>query len=184
MKISNEKELRQIYGFAKDKAKLKQLTKLEKHSINFIKKSPFVVISTSNLSDSFDCSPRGGEKGFVYVYNNNTILIPDLRGNNRLDSLVNLLYNSHVGCLFLIPGIDETLRLNGTAELRTDAELLGLFPLEKKPPKCVIKISIEEVFFHCPKALNTSRLWSNESKVKRSSFPSLNEIINDQLDLI
>ena len=181
MKIYNEEQLRKIYGFAQGRSKSKQLSKLEKHSVNFIEHSPFVVISTANGDGKLDCSPRGGDRGFVQILDDRTLLVPDSKGNNRLDSFINILSNPHVGCLFLIPGIDETLRVNGKAELRTDDELVAKFDLKGKRPKCVIKITTEEVFLHCAKALMRSSLWSPEIVIPRSSLPSMGQMINDQI---
>ena len=181
MKIRNIKQLQEIYGYAKGRSKSKQLSRLEQHSINFIGNSPFVVISTANSDGQLDCSPRGGQKGFVLIPDNKALLIPDSKGNNRLDSFVNILSNPHVGCLFLIPGIDETLRVNGKAELLTDDELIAKFDLKMKKPTCFIKISIEEVFLHCAKALMRSSLWSPENAIPRSSLPAMGQMINDQL---
>ncbi len=182
MKITSEIELRNIYGHAKGRSKLKQLECLEKHSTNFIETSPFLVLSTANSEGKLDSSPRGGEAGFVKVLNEKTLLIPDSKGNNRLDSLVNLISNTNVGCLFLIPGVDETLRINGKAELRTDDELLDYFSKERNTPKIVIKVDIEEIFLHCAKALMRSKLWSKESAIDRSEFPTMSQMINDQLN--
>ena len=181
MKIGTEEQLREIYGYVKGRSKSKQLSSLEKHSINFIEHSPFVVISTADRGGKLDCSPRGGHKGFVQILDDRTLLLPDSNGNNRLDSFMNILSNPHVGCLFLIPGIDETLRVNGKAELRTDDDLVARFDLEGKRPKSLIRITIEEVFLHCAKALMRSSLWSPKSAIPRSSFPTMGQMINDQI---
>lgn len=183
MFITNEFELREIYGHPAGRAKDKQLPALEKHSVNFIEHSPFMLLSTANKSGQLDCSPRGGEAGFVHVLNEQCILIPDAKGNNRLDSLVNILDTEQAGCLFLIPGVDETLRVNGRARLSQDASFLNVFKNEDKPPKTCIVIDVEEVFLHCAKALMRSKLWSVESKIERSSFPTMGRMINDQLNI-
>jgi PPOX class probable FMN-dependent enzyme len=181
MKISSENQLREIYGYARGRAKDKELNKLERHSTNFIRKSPFIVLSTSNSVGVLDSSPRGGKPGFVTIINASTIIIPDSKGNNRLDSLTNIIANPNVGTLFLIPGIDETLRINGKAELVTDEPLLQLYSEERTPPKCLIRISISEVFLHCAKALMRSELWSQTSKIDRKELPTMGQMINDQL---
>jgi len=134
MTINTEEELRALYGFAKGKAVDKQLAELEFHSKNFINHSPFVLLSTSSKGGDVDCSPRGGEIGFVKVINNKTIILADSKGNNRLDSLVNIIETKKIGCLFLIPGVDETLRVNGSALISTDSEYLDLFD-NYKPQK-------------------------------------------------
>lgn len=184
MYIESEEQLRNIYGFPKGRSKDKQLAALEKHSINFIELSPFVLISTRAQSGSVDCSPRGGKSGFVKVLSENKLLIPDAKGNNRLDSFVNIIETGSVGCLFLIPGVDETLRVNGVARISTDLKYLDLFQDERNPPNTCIEITIEEVFLHCAKALMRSELWSPHSIINRSSFPSMGQMMNDQLAVI
>ena len=145
MRITSERGLRKLYSPAKGRAKLKQLNKLEKHSRNFIYQAPFLVISTSNLEGKLDSSPRGGNPGFVKIIDDKTIIIPDGKGNNRIDSLINITENPNVGCLFLVPGVNETLRINGRAEIRTDPGYLELFASYKNQPKSVIKIEVEEL---------------------------------------
>jgi PPOX class probable FMN-dependent enzyme len=181
MRITSESELRKLYSPAKGRAKLKQLNELEKHSRNFINHSPFLVISTSNLEGKLDSSPRGGSSGFVEVVNDKTIIIPDGKGNNRLDSLINIINNPNVGCLFFIPGVNETLRINGRAEVRTDPAYLNLFAGNKNKPKSVIKIEVEELFLHCAKALMRSKLWEEDGKIVRSTFPTMGQMISDQV---
>ncbi|RLA12766.1 MAG: pyridoxamine 5'-phosphate oxidase family protein [Gammaproteobacteria bacterium] len=181
MRITSESELRKLYSPAKGRAKLKQLNKLEKHSRNFINHSPFLVISTSSLKGNLDSSPRGGSSGFVEIINDKTIIIPDGKGNNRIDSLINITGNPNVGCLFFIPGVNETLRINGRAEVRTDPEYLELFANYTNTPKSVIKIDVEELFLHCAKALMRSKLWEEESKIVRSTFPAMGRMISDQV---
>jgi len=181
MYIESEVQLRDIYGHAKGRAKDKQLNALEKHSINFIEHSPFLTISTHSSAGLVDCSPRGGAPGFVKVLNKNTILLPEAKGNNRLDSLCNIIETGNIGCLFLIPGIDETLRLNGTARISTSADYLALFSDERNPPKACIELAITEVFLHCAKAFMRAKLWSESSKIQRPDFPTMGAMINDQL---
>ncbi|MCJ8319526.1 MAG: pyridoxamine 5'-phosphate oxidase family protein [Colwellia sp.] len=181
MVIESEEQLREIYGHAKGRAKDKQLNALEKHSINFIEHSPFLTISTHSSTGFVDCSPRGGAPGFVKILNEKTILLPEAKGNNRLDSLCNIIETGNIGCLFLIPGVDETLRINGTARISTSSDYLALFSNERNPPKACIELTITEVFLHCAKALMRSKLWSESSKIKRSDFPTMGVMINDQL---
>jgi PPOX class probable FMN-dependent enzyme len=181
MHIESEEQIREIYGFPKGRAKDKQLSALERHSINFIEHSPFVAISTHAKSGSIDCSPRGGRPGFVKILSENCIIVPDGKGNNRLDSLVNIIETGDIGCLFLIPGVDETLRVNGLARISTSVEHLGLFSNDRNPPKTCIELTIKEVFLHCAKALMRSELWSSKSKIDRSGFPTMGTMINDQL---
>ena len=183
MYIESEAQLRALYGFAKGRAKDKQLDALEKHSINFIEHSPFVTLSSYAKSGTLDSSPRGGEPGFIKVINKNCIIIPDARGNNRLDTLVNLLETGNIGCLFLIPGVDETLRVNGTARISTSEDYLRLFDSHQKTPISCIEIQVTEVFLHCAKALMRSELWSEETKIERSQLPTMGRMINDQLKI-
>ena len=180
MIIKNESELRKIYGFPKGRAEKKVLQTLEKHSINFIKKSPFVVLSTSNRFGQMDASPRGGEPGFIKIVGNK-LLLPDFKGNNRIDSLINISETNNVGLLFMIPGIDETLRINGTAKISTDVHLLQQFNTKLKSPITCLIISIEEVFLHCAKAFMRSQLWDRSTQIKPDDFPTMGKMLKDQL---
>ncbi len=181
MTIKTEEELRELYGWAKGRAKTKVLSALEKHAKNFIEHSPFFVMSTYDKNGRCDASPRGGHAGFVKILNDTTILIPDAKGNNRVDSLVNLVETGNIGCLFMIPGINETLRINGVAEITTKADYISLFSEEKNPPKTCIQINITEVFLHCAKALMRSELWQNTYRVERPGFPTMGVMLNEQL---
>jgi len=181
MKIETETQLRELYGHAKGRANLKVLSKLEKHARNFITKSPFLTIATIGASGRTDNSPRGGAPGFVQIIDDHHIAIPDAKGNNRIDSLINIVETGNVGLLFFIPGIDETLRINGKAHISTDSEHIDLFQEESKTPKTCIIVEIEEAFLHCAKALMRSKLWSQESKMKRADFPTMGRMLKDQL---
>lgn len=181
MKIENATQLRKLYGLPSERASKKQLSALDKHAVNFIEKSPFLILSTCNQHGKIDASPRGGKPGFVKMLNPQEIIIPDAKGNKLLDSLTNIVESGRVGTLFLIPGMDETLRVNGSAYISTDTALLEMFPNEKNPPKTCIVILIEEVFIHCAKALMRSKLWNVESQIDRSTFPTIGQILKDQL---
>jgi len=181
MKINTPEQLRALYGFPRGRAKDKVQNSLDKHTINFIEKSPFLIISSANKQGKMDASPRGGQVGFVKILNNTTIAIPDSKGNNRLDSLINIIETGTIGTLFLMPGIDETLRINGSAYISTHQDHLDLFASEKNPPKTCIILNIEEVFLHCAKALMRSRLWDESAKLERSEFPTMGEMLKDQL---
>jgi len=133
MKINTEEQLRELYGWPRGRASIKVLTQLEEHCTNFVSKSPFLVMSTVDKRGSMDASPRGGDPGFVKVINETTIVIPDSKGNNRVDSLVNIVETGAVGLLFLLPGVDETLRINGRAHISTDAQYLEEFLALKNP---------------------------------------------------
>lgn len=181
MYIESAAQLRKIYGYPKARAKDKQLDALEVHAINFIAHSPFVIMSSRSVKGCVDCSPRGGKPGFVKVLNQNCLLFPEGKGNNRLDSLVNIVETGALGCLFLIPGIDETLRVNGVARVSTAAKHLTLFANDPHPPKSCIELTIEEVFLHCAKALMRSELWAASSKLDRAALPTLGQMLSDQL---
>ncbi len=181
MTVKNEEELRALYGWAKGRAKTKVLAQLEKHSKNFILHSPFFVMSTYDQSGRSDASPRGGKPGFVKILDEHTLVVPDAKGNNRVDSLVNIVETGKIGCLFLIPGIDETLRINGTASITTNPEYLDLFLEEQHPPKTCIKIAIEELFLHCAKALMRAELWKDTYRQARPGFPTMGKMLNEQL---
>jgi len=181
MKIASDAQLREIYKEPKGRAKIKVLTALEKHSKNFIKESPFVVLATVSKTGTMDASPRGGGSGFVKIVSDTEILIPDYKGNNRVDSISNILETASIGLLFMIPGIDETLRLNGTATLTTSPDVLASFTDEARPPISCIVVQLEEVFLHCAKAFMRSKLWAAESQKDPNNFPSIGRMLNDQL---
>jgi len=181
MKINNETELRKLYGYPSGRAKDKVFSKLDKHAISFINKSPFLVLSSSNADGKQDASPRGGLPGFVLVKDNSEIIIPDAKGNNRMDSFLNIIETRKVGLLFLIPGVDETLRINGDAYLSTDKNHLDLFASEQNLPKSCIIITVEEVFLHCAKAFMRSKLWDESAKINRNELPTMGQMLKDQL---
>ncbi|MCO7224181.1 pyridoxamine 5'-phosphate oxidase family protein [Pleionea sp. CnH1-48] len=183
MIIDSIEKLRALYPSAKQRAIKKQLTHLEQHSHQFIKLSPFVVLSTVDSSGQVDASPRGGSPGFVKVLSPTQILIPDARGNNRLDSISNIIETGQVGTLFMIPGVDETLRINGRATVSTSADLLSLFHADDKRIISVIDIQIESVFLHCAKAFMRSKLWSSEAQIERGELPSMGQMLNDQMQV-
>ena len=181
MKIETVEQLRKHYIQPKQRAVLKELKSLDEHCINFISKSPFMLLSSSDIKGNLDTSPRGGKAGFAKLLNDKEIVIADARGNNRLDSLSNIVETGYVGILFLIPGIDETLRVNGKAEIRTDEKLLALFTEEQNIPKTCILIQIETVFLHCAKALMRSDLWGPTFKLDPDDFPTMGQMIKDQI---
>jgi hypothetical protein len=180
MQIQTLEQLRALYKTPSERAVLKELTYIDKHIQRFISLSPFMTISSGNLHHQMDCSPRGGEAGFVKVLDAQTLLIPDSPGNNRLDTLSNIIETSQVGLLFFVPGIDEVVRVNGKATLQTDPDLLVHFSGMKNRPKLLIKVGVEAAYMHCPKAMMRSTLWSVESHQKFDAMPTLGEIIQDQ----
>jgi PPOX class probable FMN-dependent enzyme len=179
--IDSKEKLRSAYPPAKERSLKKQLTQLDKHCLRFIGLSPFVVLSSGTLDGGFDASPRGGEPGFVKTPDARTLLIPDAPGNNRLDTLENIIANGRLGLLFLIPGVDETLRVNGKARLRDEIFLTEEFKNEKRTPKLVIEVTVEDVYLHCAKALMRSRLWDAGLHVQRSVLPTMGQMLNEQI---
>ncbi|AUP81496.1 MSMEG_1061 family FMN-dependent PPOX-type flavoprotein [Flavivirga eckloniae] len=181
MQIKTESQLRELYDFPKGRSKDEVFPNLDTHATHFIEISPFVVMSTVNSENKLDASPRGGAPGFVKVLSETEIVIPDFKGNNILDSISNIIQTGTIGLLFLIPGMDETLRVNGKASISTDAKYLNLFASENIPPKSCIVVTIEEVFLHCAKAFMRSKLWDDNAKIDRDSFPTMGQMLKDQL---
>lgn len=170
--------LRALYPEPGERARRKQLDALDAHCIRFIALSPFVVLATGH--ESLDASPRGGAPGFVRVVDAHTLLIPDAPGNHRLDSLSNIVVHGRIGLLFMIPGVDETLRVNGGALLTRDADRLQHFAQDARSPRLVIEVRVEQVYLHCAKALMRSKLWHDGARVERSVLPTMGRMINDQ----
>jgi uncharacterized protein len=175
--IGGEGELRAKFGEVHPLAITKSRPALDQYSRQFISLSPFLVISTADGEGKADLSPRGDPPGFVHVVDDKTILVPDRPGNNRLDTMSNITANPNVGCLFFIPGFEDTLRLNGKARLTDHAELLKHCTVNGKAPKVGILITVEEVFLHCAKALKRSKLWGPEYRQDRGQLPSIARII-------
>ena len=181
--IDSVEGLRFLYGEPKGRSVKKQLDHIDVHCARFIELSPFVVIASVDEHGALDASPRGGASGFVRVADRHSLLIPDSPGNNRLDTLGNIIATSRVGLLFMIPGVDETLRVNGRARLSDDAALLATFCDEKRTPKLVIQIAVTDAYLHCAKALMRSKLWRVDSRIERNALPSMGEMLNDQTGL-
>jgi PPOX class probable FMN-dependent enzyme len=178
--LSDEPSLRELYPQPKGLAILKQLDRLDGHCRNFIAHSPLVVIGSTRPRRGTDVSPRGDAPGFARVLDDHTIAIPDRPGNNRLDTMSNIVTDAEVGLLFFIPGIDETLRVNGTARLTREPELLATAVVNGREPRLVILVAVREAFLHCGKALKRARLWHDDYRVERKSFPSLGRMIVEQ----
>jgi uncharacterized protein len=178
--ITSEAALRSLHTPPKKRALRKQLDRLDRHCRRFIELSPFVVMATADADGRLDATPRGGEPGFVTVADERTLLLPDRRGNNRLDSLTNLTEHPEVGLLFMIPGIDESLRVNGAVELRTDGDLVERFRVGRSTPAVVLRVAVREAYLHCGKALMRSRLWSPEARTDRSELPTLGVMLREQ----
>ena len=180
--VSNIEQLRSIYNYSKGRADLKVINSLEKHSKNFINLSPFVVISSKGKNGHADVSPRGDSIGFVKIQDDKTIIIPDRSGNNRLDTLENIIFDPSVGTLFFIPGINTVLRINGNAFIEDSLEIRAQFEINNNIPKTCIIINIEEIFMHCAKALMRSSFWDHSKYLSQTDFPTISKIINDQLN--
>ena len=177
--IDDLQRLRALYPAPGERALRKQMAALDPHARRFIELSPFVVLSTADAQGRQDASPRGGAPGFVHAVDAQRLWIPDAPGNHRLDSLSNIVTTGRVGLLFLIPGVDETLRVNGGARLRDEADRLALFAADPRV-RLVIEVDVEEVYLHCAKALMRSKLWSDAARVPRTVLPSMGQMINDQ----
>jgi len=179
--IENPERLREVYGAPSERSLKKQLSRFDKHCRAFIARSPFLVIASSDPSGRCDASPKGDAPGFVEVLDDETLLIPDRLGNNRVDTIRNVLERPGVGLIFFVPGLNETLRVNGRARIITDAASLEPLAVNGKVPRSGILVSADEVYFHCGKALIRSDLWNPEKQLRRSEFPSLGRILADQI---
>ncbi len=180
-KIATQDDLRSLYNMPKRRTVDKQLDHIDPHDRRFIELSPFMIITSSNADGRADASPRGEAPGFVHVIDAQTLAIPDRPGNNRLDTMENILENPEIGLIFLIPGVNETLRINGTAEIRDDDDLCARFEVNGKRPTTVIVLKVRETFLHCAKALMRSRLWEEDAKHTDRPLPNIGEMIRDQI---
>jgi uncharacterized protein len=179
--IENAGQLRKSYGAPNERALKKQLSRLDKYCRDFIARSPFLVIASADPSGRCDASPKGDAPGFVQVIDDTTLLIPDRLGNNRIDTLANLVARPGIGLIFFVPGINETLRVNGKSHITTDPALLEPLAVNGKVPRSAILVTAEEIYFHCGKALIRSDLWNPDKQIRRSDFPSLGRILADQI---
>ena len=177
--IDSPNALRSIYPPAKGRSLAKQIDHLDVHCKRFIALSPLVVLASANGHGDLDSSPRGGAPGFVHVVDERTLLIPDSPGNNRLDSLSNLAETRKIGLLFMIPGVDETLRINGRTRLVTDAAALAPFANDARV-RLAVEVTVADAYLHCAKAFMRSKLWHPETWVDRASLPTMGEMLNDQ----
>jgi len=175
--ITSIEALEAIYGAPVLAATIKEIDYISEHYRAFIEKSPFVALSTVG-PEGLDCSPRGDPAGFVEIEDEKTVLIPDRRGNNRIDSLRNIVRDPRISLLFLIPGIGETLRINGTAEILVDKDLLKRFEMQGKLPRSVIRITVDRIYIQCQKALVRSGLWDPSTQIDRKTLPSVGEIMS------
>jgi PPOX class probable FMN-dependent enzyme len=174
--IKTIEQLEALYGFPGETSTVKEVGHITPQYRAFIESSPFAVLATSG-PDGLDCSPRGDRPGFVRIKDEKTLLLPDRRGNNRVDSLRNVVRNPKIALLFLIPGSGTTLRLNGRAQLSADAQLLASFAVEGKAPRSVMVIVVEAVYFQCARAIVRSDLWNPQKHVDPNSLPSPGQIL-------
>jgi len=181
MRITTLPALRELYGPARERSIKKEIPSLDAHAVQFIGLSPFVVLASSDAQGHMDASPRGGEAGFVKVLDEQTLLVPDSPGNNRLDTLENIIATGRLGTLFMVPGFDETLRVNGRAVLSTDPADLALCTDARRTPALVIRLTVESVYLHCAKAFMRSRLWDTSRHNDRAQMPSMSEMMRDQI---
>jgi len=175
-RIDSIEALEAIYGEPLGRAVTKEIDHISDQYRPFIEHSPFMILSTVG-PEGTDSSPRGDPAGFCRVVDRKTVLIPDRRGNNRIDSLRNIVRDPRCSLLFLIPTVGETLRINGRAELRTDPDLLASFEMEGKPPRSIIKVTADRVYFQCTKALVRSRLWDPEGWAASRPVPTAGQIL-------
>ena len=175
-KITTDAQLDAIYGAPIVASKTKELDHISDYYAKFIEKAPFVALATIG-TEGMDCSPRGDPAGFVRIVDSKTVMIPDRRGNGRIDTLRNIVADGRIALLFLIPGVGETMRINGRAELTTDPEICESFTMQGKVPQSVIIVHAEAVYFQCSKALVRSKLWDPEMQIARTELPSTGEMI-------
>lgn len=180
--VGTVSDLRDRVGPALEVAANKEMPRLDAHCRHFMSLAPILFISTTGADGRADVSPRGDPPGFVKILDDRTILLPDRPGNRRVDTMSNILGNpgSSVGLIFLVPGVDEVLRASGRASVSSDQALLQIMAVDGKVPKLAVKIVLDEVFFHCGKALKRARIWDPSMKIDRKSFPSMGQLIHDQ----
>jgi len=184
MKIESLEALRRLYAQPQERAVRKEIPALDRHCRHFIALSPFVILATTDADHHLDASPRGGDPGFVKVSADGALLLPDAPGNNRLDSFENIVATGQVGLLFLIPGFDETLRINGAATLSLDPQDIAACTNERRAPKLVVRVAVSAAYLHCAKAFMRSKLWQASAQVDRASLPSIGQMIGEQTGLV
>lgn len=175
--ITTEDELREILGYPNEVVTRKTINHIDDICANFIKNSPFLTIATSDRNGNHDVSPKGDPPGFVKILNDKMLAIPDRPGNRKADTFTNILQNPNVGLIFLIPGVKETLRVNGEAKIVRDKKVLELLSCEGKLPAFAIIVQVKEAFMHCSKCMIRSGLWNKSDELKERPVPSLGEIL-------
>ena len=174
-------DLAAAYGAPSERAANKELTALDAHCRTIVAHSPFLTLATAGKDGTLDCSPRGDAPGFVRVIDDHTLAIPDRKGNNRADSLKNILEHPQVGILFMIPGMNETLRVNGRARISRDPQLCESFTVNGRAARSVLLVTVEQAFLQCAKALVRSKLWDPDARVERQSLPSMGRMLADHV---
>jgi hypothetical protein len=177
--VTTTDQLLGLYEAPSDVSVAKEIDHVSDHYRAFIEAAPFFALATGG-PDGLDCSPRGDAPGFVRVADPKTLMVPDRRGNNRIDSLRNIMRDPRVALLFLIPGVGETIRVIGSAALSIDPDLLASFAVNGKPPCCVIVVTVERVFYQCTKAIVRSKLWDSARHVDRTRLPTTGAILAAQ----
>ncbi len=175
-RITSDAELDQHYGQPVKAALIKEIDHLSPHYQAFVAKAPFVMVATVG-DGGMDCSPRGDPAGCVRVHDEKTLLLPDRRGNNRLDTLRNLVHDPRISLLFLIPGVGETLRINGRASIITEPGIRESFSMQGRVPASVLEVTIDRTYFQCQKALVRSKLWSADAQIERKELPSTGQML-------
>jgi PPOX class probable FMN-dependent enzyme len=176
--IADVAELEAIYGRPNEASTVKVADRITPQYRVLIDKSPFAALATCG-PEGLDCSPRGDLPGFVRVHDDKTLMMPDRRGNNRVDSLRNIVRDPRVALLFLIPGSGSTLRVNGRAQVSADAELLASFAVDGRAPRTVIVMAVDEIYFQCARAIVRSELWNPDRRVDPKSLPTPGQILAD-----
>ena len=174
--VTTMAQLEAMYAKPHESPLLKEIDYIGPHYRALIEAAPFVALATVG-PEGLDCSPRGDASGFVRIVDEKTLMIPDRRGNNRIDSLRNIVRDPRVALLFLIPGVSETMRVNGRAALSTDPELLESFKVDGKAPRCVIVVTVERAYFQCAKAIVRSKLWDPATRIERTKLPSTGAMV-------
>ena len=174
--VTNMEQLQALYGEKMGASVIKEIDYINGAYRKLIEAAPFVAIATSG-PEGLDCSSKGDPAGFVHILDEKTLAIPDRPGNNRIDGFRNIVRDPRIALLFLIPGVGETLRVNGRASISVDPELMQSFAINGKLPRCVLIVHVESIYFHCSKAIVRSNLWDETTKIDRKSLPSTGTII-------
>jgi uncharacterized protein len=174
--VTNMEQLQALYGERMPASVIKEIDHINAHYRTLIEAAPFVAIATCG-PEGLDCSPKGDPAGFIRILDDKTLAIPDRPGNNRIDGFRNIVRDPRIALLFLIPGVGETLRVNGRASISVDPDLMASFAINGKLPRCVLIVHVESAYFHCSKAIVRSKLWDEATKIDRKSLPSTGSIV-------